>query len=179
MYLDTRSTAVRSFSGLGAVQPRTLVPVQWTWIDTALLVAGIGTAGYLAWKLFGNKLSGRKRPSRREAELMGSALAVAQNPGSKVSERDIQRAIEQYRGFHWGENPTEIQEYDVDDVPEVVHGLGKAEGILYRTTKTGDGDMLYLHQFDEPQPLLATGLDRKQLHLLGGRYTIEDRGIVH
>jgi hypothetical protein len=111
---------------------------------------------------------------------------------SSRANRELAKALDVYRGFHWGKIPKAVLVMPDIQLPKPVKVTGRAKpcrifnvlgemtGIVYRTTKGRDGEpVLYVHSFDEPFPLLATDNKRKQLFILGGGYTIEDRGIVH
>jgi len=111
---------------------------------------------------------------------------------SASANRELAKALDTYRGFHWGKIPQEAYVYPDIKLPKpvkvagrskpcrVFNVLGEITGIVYRTTKGKDGEpVLYVHSFDDPFPLLATDNGRKQLFVFGGGYTIEDRGIVH
>lgn len=58
--------------------------------------------------------------------------------------------------------------------------LGSLEAITYGTAKGGDGFSHYEHAFGEQggrKPVLAMDPRTKRLWIVGGRYTVTDRGI--
>jgi hypothetical protein len=95
--------------------------------------------------------------------------------------KEMEKACDVYRGFHWNKEAEEaLLIKDVEQIPETVVVLGELTGITYRTVKgPGSDPVLYVHAFDEPLPFLCCDPGKKQLYILAGGYTIEDRGIVH
>ena len=80
---------------------------------------------------------------------------------------------EEYTKFHWGKNPEPEVAREFDYKPSNSAILGTFRGIMYQTNKKGDGDSIYVHAFESPFPLIT-----ESLVIIGGRYTIEKRGIV-
>ena len=92
-----------------------------------------------------------------------------------------QRAREVYRAFHWGIPPKRVRKVKTSPRPHTPAELGTLEAVTYATEKRGDGPSLYEHQFGEEggrKPRLAVDVDTNRLHIVGGDYTVEDRGIV-
>jgi hypothetical protein len=55
------------------------------------------------------------------------------------------------------------------------------EAIEYATNKKGDGDSVYRHEFGEDggrSPGSRSTPATRDLHIVGGAYRVEDRGIV-
>jgi hypothetical protein len=50
--------------------------------------------------------------------------------------------------------------------------------VTYRTKKRGETATLFEHEFEGRRPWLAMDIENKRLHLLGGSYTVTDRGIT-
>lgn len=79
--------------------------------------------------------------------------------------------------FTWGIPAKRVKRARVSKAPRHLVELGKLEAVTYSTDKNGDGLSNYVHQFDRPLPVLAMDLDNKRLHVVGGGYTVTDRGI--
>ncbi len=62
--------------------------------------------------------------------------------------------------------------------PEVAVKLGELHSVTYRTKKRGEPVQLFEHEFEGKKPWLAMNVEDKRLHLLGGSYTVNSRGIV-
>jgi hypothetical protein len=88
------------------------------------------------------------------------------------------RAADDWREFHWGDEPTEIISANlyVPSAGETLVVLGKLRRVDYETTKAGELAVFW-HEFSRPTPYLCAG-PRGSLHVVGGRYRIEPRGIV-
>ena len=93
---------------------------------------------------------------------------------------DLERCLEEYEKFHWGIPPKEVLVFKVKRIPKVVYVLGKLYAVIYDTIKGGDRKpTLYIHPFDSPKPYLVSDAEGRQLYIVGGRYRVEPRGIVH
>jgi hypothetical protein len=91
------------------------------------------------------------------------------------------RAREAYEALHWGIPARRMRRVRPAARPRALAELGKLEAVTYATHKKGDGPSLYEHHFGEEggsQPSLAVDVDSGDLHIVGGDYTVEDRGIV-
>jgi hypothetical protein len=84
--------------------------------------------------------------------------------------------------FHWGHpargKPRRVH---VDGAPRVLVKLGSLQAVTYGTNKRGDGYSHYEHHFGEEggkKPALCMDVDTGRLHIVGGDYTVEERGIV-
>lgn len=100
--------------------------------------------------------------------------------GGKTAINELNKAFSGYHSFHWGREPKEvIQFHNVIQVPDVVVVLGDLTAVIYRTRKGEEGMVHYIHSFSNPAPKLTCDTDMRQLFIMGGRYHIEDRGIVH
>ncbi len=56
--------------------------------------------------------------------------------------------------------------------------LGTLHSVCYQTKKKGEPVQLFEHEFEGKKPWLAMDVENKRLHLLGGSYTVNSRGIV-
>lgn len=98
------------------------------------------------------------------------------NPSAAIAE-----AKSFYRDFHWGIPHRKVKRVKVAPRPRALVKLGKLEGVTYSTNKKGDGFSHYEHAFGEEggkKPVLAVDVESKKLHVVGGDYKVEDRGIV-
>lgn len=92
-----------------------------------------------------------------------------------------ERARERYRGFHWGRPSRRAVQVKTAPQPRELVELGKLEAVTYSTTKGSEGLQHYEHAFGEEggrKPVLALDPDTDRLHVVGGGYRVEDRGIV-
>lgn len=86
-----------------------------------------------------------------------------------------------YRELHWGLDAPRMRRVRVDRQPKALAELGKLESVTYATHKKGDGPSSYTHEFGEEggkRPSLAVDVKSKRLHIVGGDYRVERRGIV-
>ncbi len=90
--------------------------------------------------------------------------------------KDLRKAIDFYKKFHWGEEFKEIKKVDIE-IPETMIGLGHLVGVLYISNKGGKNE-LYIHTFKPPFPILAGSKEPDRLWILGGIYKIEKEGII-
>jgi hypothetical protein len=91
------------------------------------------------------------------------------------------RAAALYRELHWGLTPKRVRTVRVERRPHALAELGKLESVTYATTKKGDGPSSYTHAFGEEggkRPSLAVDTKTRRLHIVGGDYRVERRGIV-
>jgi hypothetical protein len=90
-------------------------------------------------------------------------------------------AEQAYTGFHWGRQPSRNVRVGVSPLPDKLVQLGRLEAVTYSTKKGGEGLQHYEHAFGETgkrKPNLAMDARTKRLHIVGGGYSVEDRGIV-
>lgn len=93
----------------------------------------------------------------------------------------VEKAADFYEDLHWGIGPDIVKRAKIPRTPKALAELGRLESVVYSTEKAGDGNSRYVHDFGEEggeKPLLAVDPDNKRLHVVGGDYTVEDRGIV-
>jgi hypothetical protein len=98
------------------------------------------------------------------------------NPGGDA----LERAKEFRRAFAWGIPARKVTRRKVSPLPSTLVELGRLEEITYRTAKAGESARLFEHRFGEDggkKPSLAMDIENKRLHILGGDYTVSDRGI--
>lgn len=90
---------------------------------------------------------------------------------------DLLEGIEDYKAFHWGEQARSVIEIDRPRVQGPLVMVGPLTSVSYLAKKNEKEVCEYVHDFDEPLPVLA--FDRTgKLHILGGGYSIQPRGIV-
>jgi len=83
--------------------------------------------------------------------------------------------------FHWGRPARGVRRAKVAPLPRALAKLGSLQAIVYATNKAGDGYSHYEHQFGEEggkRPDLAVDVESGRLHIVGGSYRVEERGIV-
>jgi hypothetical protein len=91
------------------------------------------------------------------------------------------RARAAYEALHWGIPARRMRAVSPARRPRALAELGRLVSVTYATNKAGDGPSYYEHQFGEEggrRPSLAVDVDTQDLHIVGGDYTVEDRGIV-
>jgi hypothetical protein len=99
------------------------------------------------------------------------------NPGAG----ELEHAAELYKGFHWGRPARRRRRVAVSPRPRTLVELGRLEAITY-STKKGKTRAHWEHAFGEEggkRPRLAMDARNRRLHVVGGDYTVEDRGIVN
>jgi hypothetical protein len=91
------------------------------------------------------------------------------------------RALERYKGFHWGIPAKRAIKVKTSPVPAELVELGRLEAVTYSTKKGNEGLQHWEHAFGEDggkKPALAFDPQTNRLHIVGGSYKVEDRGIV-
>lgn len=89
----------------------------------------------------------------------------------------IDKARKAYRAFS-GMEPAEVITAEVGGAPRVCWLLGEVEEILYNTVRDGTRER-YLHPFKKSaRPLAVVDVETGQLALVGGNYTVTERGIT-
>lgn len=125
------------------------------------IFAVAAAAGFAGASMFDQARPGRRR----------------RNPRKNLLSRNPFRA---YKEFHWGRDPDGARSVAVPSSPKELVELGTLENVTYSTIK-GDEDADYVHDFGtrgRGKPTLAYDPKTKSLHVVGGTYTVEDRGIV-
>lgn len=90
------------------------------------------------------------------------------------------RAVAAYEGFHWGDKPKRARAVELAPQPKALTEIGRLEAVTYSTTKGGERAW-WEHHFGEEggkKPRLAFDPRTEDLHIVGGDYRVEDRGIV-
>jgi hypothetical protein len=128
-----------------------------------LIMLGAAAAIGAGVFFFGRKRRTVSNPRRRPRHS---------NPATAASEKF-------YRDFHWGRDPSSIKRVRVPRRPDQLVKLGTLESVTYSATKGQRGSLTdYVHDFEGSRPTLAADPRTKRLHIVGGGYKIEDRGIV-
>jgi hypothetical protein len=103
------------------------------------------------------------------------------NPRDSMSSA-LERARSFSKKFHWGLEPApKAKRARVPHAPRALTTLGRLKTVVYATEKAGDGWSEYEHDFGEDGgrvPELAVDVDTGKLHIVGGSYRVEERGIV-
>lgn len=90
---------------------------------------------------------------------------------------DVAAAVRRYERVHWGDKGSRPVKRLGAPNPyyEAPTEMGVLLQVVYRTTKKGDGESDYFHDFESPRPILA--FSRAGLFILGGAYTVTTHGI--
>lgn len=91
------------------------------------------------------------------------------------------RAADLFADLHWGIKPRKLARVRTPHVGHTLTELGRLESIDYSTNKSGDGMSRYTHEFGEDggrKPTLAVDPETRDLHIVGGSYTVERAGII-
>lgn len=96
---------------------------------------------------------------------------------------EFTKGLEVFEGFHWGRGADVVRKVVVPSPPDVLVFLGILKTVAYQTRKLGrEGDngaeVIYVHSFDNPFPMLCTSQNRSGLWIVGGDYKIKDAGIT-
>ena len=100
---------------------------------------------------------------------------------SKQARRELKKVLDDYNKFHFGFEATKLYKVKKFKVPDRMFMLGMLKLLVYETRKKGDiKNTLYIHKLSSPYPVLAADRMGKgaQLFILGGSYSVEERGIV-
>lgn len=104
---------------------------------------------------------------------------VKKNPRKKsksASRKAIKQATVKYQDFH-GEEPTSVHKMRIGATPKVLYTLGDLHSVTYVADRDGRRN-LFVHKFKvKNRPLLTVTKDGRQLYMLGGAYSVTDRGI--
>ena len=94
-------------------------------------------------------------------------------------DRQIMAAIGAYTDLHWGIAPDRVEEVDAPGLAgHTLVQLGELEYVGYHAEK-GDESAIWHHEFDSAdRPRLSVDLQGGSLHLIGGSYSVDPRGIV-
>lgn len=130
-----------------------------------LVVAGI--VGIIAYYI-------APRPPRKRRRRNSADVWI----GNPASRGEIEDAIRFRRDFHWGIPTKRVSRRRIAKAPRVATKLGTLEGVIYRTNKRGDGMTSYVHEFSGNKPDLLMDIDNQRLHIAGGSYDVQGRGIV-
>lgn len=103
----------------------------------------------------------------------------AEKGGSSRDPEAVARKL--YRDLHWGIPPKRVRKFRPPHAGAALAELGRVEAIEYATTKKGDGPSIYRHRFGEEggrKPTLAVDPQTRDLHIVGGSYAVQAKGIV-
>jgi hypothetical protein len=128
-----------------------------------------------------------KRPRPRLASNPAGDLVVVEvararvgvkKVAAQVSAKALKQAEADYRGFHWGDEPTwEVgAQAPAVRAKESLTVKGEILDVVYKTAKAGEV-YEWTHRFKTPRPVLAQ-TKAGGLVIVGGSYFVEDRGIV-
>lgn len=124
-----------------------------------------------------SKPMAKRRPASRPGKktTRRKTKKVKKNPNLQTAaERD---AVARFEAFH-GHDAMEVIAIDFPKNPRALYTLGELDTIAYNAIIDGERS-LYVHKFKKKsRPLLCGNSDGTQLFLIGGSYSITDRGIV-
>ncbi len=130
------------------------------------------------------KVVARKNAVKRKPALKSTAKkAKKKNPSRKNTstrvtiERELRRADSFYKDFSWGRDAKEVIKARVPGVPKVLVSLGELHAVEYKAAKGRRGKETYRHVFHKAKPLLCSDSRGNRLYIIGGDYTITERGI--
>ena len=92
----------------------------------------------------------------------------------------LDKAVDFYEDFHWGEKARKLAKRAISPPPKVGVKLGTLDAVVYTTRKGGER-ATWEHEFGEEggkKPDLVMDVENKRLHIVGGSYDVEARGIV-
>ena len=106
--------------------------------------------------------------------LAGAVVVERTRPDRKIME-----AIGAYTDLHWGRAPDRVDQVDAPGLEgKTLVQLGDLEYVGYYADK-GPESAIWHHEFDgADRPRLSVDLDSGSLHLIGGSYSVDPRGIV-
>ena len=91
-----------------------------------------------------------------------------------------ERASALFEDLHWGIPAKKVKRVRKPHAGRALAELGRLEAVEYSTTKKGDGPSTYHHKFGEEggrKPRLAVDPATRDLHIVGGDYTVRREGI--
>lgn len=119
--------------------------------------------------------SSKLRKLVERAEELGVDDAVAELVAAYVD--GAEKAGEGFEGFHWGETFEGGELVELPPLEPVIWRLGELVEVVYEASK-GGRPTHWVHAFEDQRPVLACGQDEKRLYIVGGDYSVTDRGIV-
>jgi putative peptidoglycan binding protein len=135
----------------------------WRRVPWAKVGAGVGLAAAAYFAFSGS--SSAERPE-------------ASNPDEDDDQAHAERF---YKRFHWGRRPTRTKRAKLSPTPRRLVELGSLEAVTYAARKGAEGLVDYVHSFGEEggkKPTLAADPRSRRLHIVGGDYDVQGRGIV-
>ncbi|HEX6217005.1 MAG TPA: hypothetical protein VFZ38_19360 [Vicinamibacterales bacterium] len=113
----------------------------------------------------------------RISSVDARARRIQATPLDGLDARGLDRARNAFRAFS-GMEPADLLEVKAEPVPKLAWLLGEMEEVLYNTRRDGKAER-YLHPFKKSaRPLLAVDAKTGRLFLVGGDYTVTERGIT-
>lgn len=97
--------------------------------------------------------------------------------------REIVKALKFYEAFHWGiqSDKQGYEKHILLDENDVLCEIGKLRAVVYETRKGEDmkASEFWFHSFNVPFPVLSTTSIGKGLFISGGKFKIEENGIIN
>ena len=132
----------------------------------------------LVTRLATDALAGRVPAREALAELARLGRREASGP-AQFTRTEVDAAIRDYRKKNWGLGGKGSVEAltCADPMAHPLTQMGHLVSVTYETSKGGDPRQThYEHEFSRPLPVLA--YSKGGLVICGGRYRVENRGIV-
>jgi hypothetical protein len=116
---------------------------------------------------------------RRKRDSMARAIRKERRRSRRGNPSIGRDAVEKFKEFT-GRDAGTVHVLDVPDVPNDVIILGELASVGYVTSKEYDGGKRteYVHRFGRPRPKLLTDPKGKELFIAGGKFKVNDRGLV-
>lgn len=111
----------------------------------------------------------------REAKRLGIEDQIAAVIGPTIEA--AKRATTACEAFLWDDPCDEGQIIEVPPMPAVMWTLGELVAVTYDATKRGDR-FHWEHHFKDERPVLAFSEESQSLYVVGGDYSVTERGIV-
>jgi len=137
-------------------------------MDGKKLLAGLGLIGTFIGIGVVGYLNSRRRDGR-------SDMGMDDLP----DEPEGRKAVEKFREVNWGKPADRVVRFPASKrkAPRWLVQVGDLEAVVYKSDKSGKAAR-YIHFFDDPNPMLTTTTNGKELFLIGGSALVDGRGIV-
>lgn len=116
-----------------------------------------------------------RRSRKRRVQFLRQARRQERNPDADPG--DVQEAVSMYEQFT-GQPAGTAQLLEVPEPGDATVVLGELAEVSYVTGKRGGGKVEYVHRFGRPRPKLLADPSGKSLFIAGGKFKVNDRGIV-
>lgn len=140
------------------------LPVAKAYARARSLGHAQGEIGDYSWRVTDSRFPESSTPRKKNPA----------NPALKTQRKHAELLYSDFTG-HKPAKPVMI---DKPVYPEVMSVIGEIDGIMYTTVRDGKTEK-YLHKFKKAsRPLFCVASDGLSIHVIGGSYAFDDRGIV-